>query len=166
MKVSVRVRGEWLAVPCRDGRQTVRWLGEEALRRYLKLKPSSYLDGRTEKVFQIRKTRGGAIIDGDDVIRNVLDDNEFLSVVLETDRPSPVTGPAEITYVPEQVYPLHNSTRSAAEVTWASLSDPEILRAVGGRRHRRCFHQGQFCASEYTSRAEANALMFIATPLE
>lgn len=103
MKVSVRVRGEWLAVPCRDGRQTVRWLGEEALRRYLKLKPSSFMDGRTEKVYQVRKTRGGAIIDGDDVIKNVLDDNEFLSVVLETDRPSPVTGPAEITYVPEQV---------------------------------------------------------------
>ncbi|KAH7979815.1 hypothetical protein HPB49_011335 [Dermacentor silvarum] len=103
MKVSVRVRGEWLAVPCRDGRQTVRWLGEEALRRYMKLKPSSFLDGRTEKVYQVRKTRGGAIIDGDDVIRNVLDDNEFLSVVLETDRPSPVTGPAEITYVPEQM---------------------------------------------------------------
>ncbi|KAH6946877.1 hypothetical protein HPB50_015667 [Hyalomma asiaticum] len=81
MKVSVRVRGEWLAVPCRDGRQTVRWLGEEALRRYMKLKPSSFLDGRTEKVYQIRKTRGGAIIDGDDIIKNVLDDNEFLSVV-------------------------------------------------------------------------------------
>ncbi|XP_037504899.1 histidine ammonia-lyase [Rhipicephalus sanguineus] len=109
MKVSVRVRGEWLAVPCRDGRQTVRWLGEEALRRYMKLKPSSFLDGRTEKVYQVRKTRGGAIIDGDDIIRNVLDDNEFLSVVLETDRPSPVTGPAEITYVPEQVYPFHYS---------------------------------------------------------
>lgn len=80
MKVSVRIRGEWLAVPCRDGRQTVQWLGEEALRRYMKLQPSSYLDGRSEKIFEIRKTRGGAILDGEDVIKNVLDDNEFVSV--------------------------------------------------------------------------------------
>ncbi|XP_077538397.1 histidine ammonia-lyase-like isoform X1 [Haemaphysalis longicornis] len=138
MKVSVRVRGEWLAVPCRDGRQTVRWLGEEALRRYMKLKPSSYLDGRTEKVFQIRKTRGGAIIDGDDVIRNVLDDNEFLSVVLETDRPSPVTGPAEITYVPEQVYPLHNSARLAVEVMTIDGNNltPEDLLELGRGKYK------------------------------
>ncbi|XP_064457768.1 histidine ammonia-lyase-like isoform X2 [Ornithodoros turicata] len=103
MKVSVRIRGEWLAVPCRDGKQTVYWLGEEALRRYMKLKPVSYMDGRVETIFEIRKTRGGAILDGDDVLKNVLDDNDFVSVVLETDKPSPVTGPAEITYIPEQV---------------------------------------------------------------
>jgi len=33
MKLSVRVRGEWLAVPCK-GDELVRWLGEEAMRRY------------------------------------------------------------------------------------------------------------------------------------
>lgn len=130
MKVSVRVRGEWLAVPCRDGRQTVRWLGEEALRRYMKLKPSSFLDGRTEKVYQVRKTRGGAIIDGDDVIRNVLDDNEFLSVVLETDRPSPVTGPAEITYVPEQVPGKFKPPTQIITIDGNNLT-PDVLLELG-----------------------------------
>ncbi|XP_075553710.1 histidine ammonia-lyase-like [Dermacentor variabilis] len=130
MKVSVRVRGEWLAVPCRDGRQTVRWLGEEALRRYMKLKPSSFLDGRTEKVYQVRKTRGGAIIDGDDVIRNVLDDNEFLSVVLETDRPSPVTGPAEITYVPEQVPGKFKPPTQIVTIDGNNLT-PDVLLELG-----------------------------------
>ena len=37
MKLSVRVRGEWFAIPCDKGGQDVRWLGEEALRRYFKV---------------------------------------------------------------------------------------------------------------------------------
>lgn len=104
MKVSVRVRGEWFAVPCKNGSTTIRWIGEEALRRYQKLKPpGTHVSGREERIYQIRKTKGGAILDPDDDIRFVLDDNDFLSVVLETDKESPVTGPAEIHYVPEQV---------------------------------------------------------------
>lgn len=49
MKVSVRVRGEWLAVPCPDPKQSISWLGEEALRRYTKLQPATYI-GNDEKV--------------------------------------------------------------------------------------------------------------------
>ena len=41
MKLSVRVRGEWFAIPCEKGSQDVRWLGEEALRRYFKVTSSS-----------------------------------------------------------------------------------------------------------------------------
>lgn len=77
--MSVRVRGEWLAVPCPDGKRTVSWLGQEALRRYIKLQPATYA-GNDEKVFEIRKTRGGAILDGEDQLHNVLDDNDFVSV--------------------------------------------------------------------------------------
>ena len=29
---------------------------------------------------EIRKTRGGALLDGDDTIKTVLDDNDFVSV--------------------------------------------------------------------------------------
>ena len=32
MKLSVRVRGEWFALPCK-GAENIKWLGEEALRR-------------------------------------------------------------------------------------------------------------------------------------
>ncbi|XP_067119401.1 histidine ammonia-lyase-like [Centruroides vittatus] len=103
MKVSVRVRGEWFAVPCKAGRSTVRWLGEEALRRYQRLQPQSSHVDRIEKVREIRRTKGGAILDPDDLVRNILDDNDYVSVVLETDRANPVTGPAEIHYIPEQV---------------------------------------------------------------
>lgn len=49
MKVSVRVRGEWLAVPCPDPKRSVSWLGQEALKRYTKLQPPTYT-GKEEKV--------------------------------------------------------------------------------------------------------------------
>ena len=81
MKISVRVRGEWFAVPCVDAnKQTIRWLAEEALKRYFKLKPSSHVPNKVETVNEIRKTKGGAILDPDDLIANVLDDNDFVSV--------------------------------------------------------------------------------------
>ncbi len=81
IKVSVRIRGEWFAVPCIDAvNQTVGWLGEDALRRYQKLKPSSHVIDKVEQVYEIRKTKGGAILDPDDFITNVLDDNDYVSV--------------------------------------------------------------------------------------
>ncbi len=79
MKLSVRVRGEWFAVPCQAD-DTVRWLGSEALRRYNKIKPQSTHVDKEENVYEIRKTRGGALLDMDDKIGLVLDDNEFISV--------------------------------------------------------------------------------------
>ena len=49
MKVSARVRGEWLAIPCMDATKNIAWLGQEALRRYVKLQPATYT-GKEEKV--------------------------------------------------------------------------------------------------------------------
>jgi len=103
MKISCRVRGDWFHVPCADGKESMRWLGDEALRRYLKLKPPSYVPNRQEVVLDIRKTVGGAICDPEDIIEDVLDDNDFISIVLETDRPDPGLTEAEIKYVPEQI---------------------------------------------------------------
>ncbi len=81
MKVSVRVRGEWFAVPCLEiEKQTIRWLSEEALKRYHKLRPASHVPNKLEIIYETRKTKGGAILDPDDLIRNVLDDNDFVSV--------------------------------------------------------------------------------------
>ncbi|CAB4058645.1 hutH [Lepeophtheirus salmonis] len=103
MKISCRVRGDWFQVHCKDGSDDIRWLGTEALRRYIKLKPPSFIPNREETVHDIRKTVGGAILDPDDQIKDVLDDNDFISIVLETDRNDPKLTQAEIKYVPEQI---------------------------------------------------------------
>lgn len=55
-------------------------MGEEALKRYQKLRTSSHAPNRKETVSEIRKTRGGAILDPQDVINEVLDDNDFVSI--------------------------------------------------------------------------------------
>jgi len=103
MKISCRVRGDWFQVPCRAATLTVRQLGEEALKRYLKLRPPSFVPNREEVVHDIRRTQGGAILDPEDRIEDVLDDNDFVSVVLDTDRPDPSLSEAEVKYVPSQV---------------------------------------------------------------
>ena len=103
MKVSCRVRGDWFHVPCKNAKLSVRWLGEEALRRYLKLRPPSFVPNREEQVHDIRKTLGGAILDPEDRIEDVLDDNDFVSIVLETDRPDPSLTDAEVKFVTSQV---------------------------------------------------------------
>ena len=76
MKLSVRVRGDWVAVPCK-GNDKIAWFGEEALRRYYKAKNVEF---QSEKVFEVRKAKGGAILDKDDAIKDVLDDNDFVTV--------------------------------------------------------------------------------------
>ena len=48
--------------------------------RYNKLKPCSVHVERQEQVLEIRKTRGGALLDVDDSVKTVLDDNDFVSV--------------------------------------------------------------------------------------
>ncbi|XP_022667971.1 histidine ammonia-lyase-like isoform X2 [Varroa jacobsoni] len=139
MKVSVRVRGEWLAVPCPDPKQSISWLGEEALRRYTKLQPATYI-GNDEKVFEIRKTRGGAILDGEDEIQSVLDNNDFVSVVLESDRPSPITGPQELNYVPEMVPGDFKSPAQEISIDGNNLSPEELLDLGRGKYKIRLSH--------------------------
>jgi len=90
-------------VPCKSNKLTIKWLGEEALRRYLKLRPPSFVPNREEIVHDIRKTLGGAILDPEDRIEDVLDDNEFVSIVLETDRPNPDLSDAEVKFVTSQI---------------------------------------------------------------
>lgn len=58
----------------------MKWLGEEALKRYQRLRGNFAPSGRKEVVSDVRKTRGGAILDPQDLIREVLDDNDFVSV--------------------------------------------------------------------------------------
>lgn len=66
------------------GKNTVKWLGEEAWRRYERLLQGrkDTEDGLNEKVGiqEIRKTRGGAILDPDDPIIDVLDNDDFVNI--------------------------------------------------------------------------------------
>jgi histidine ammonia-lyase len=103
MKISCRVRGDWFHVPCKSPKLTVKWLGDEGLRRYLKLRPPSFVPNREEAVHEVRKTLGGAILDPEDLVEDVLDDNEFVSIVLETDRPNPNLSDMEVKFVTSQI---------------------------------------------------------------
>ncbi|XP_006013136.1 histidine ammonia-lyase-like isoform X1 [Latimeria chalumnae] len=82
MPFTVNVRGEWLVVPCTDTSCTVKWLGQEALRRYTKGKPDAggILPGGE---FCVRRCQGLGLLDPDDALKNVLQDNDFIEIVLE-----------------------------------------------------------------------------------
>lgn len=61
---------------------TVRWLGQQAVSKYEKL-----MQNKLEKsdeiqhcVEEVRKTRGGAILDPDDLVNDVLDNNDFVTI--------------------------------------------------------------------------------------
>nr|KAG5697096.1 hypothetical protein BaRGS_002012 [Batillaria attramentaria] len=131
MKLSVRVRGDWFAVPCK-GNEKVSWLGDETLRRYYKSKGGAgHFEG--EKVYEVRKAKGGAILDFDDPIKDVLSDDDFVTVVLDSDMSSPVTEPAEITYVEEKI--SSSSVVSATEyisLDGNSLSADDLMRLGKG----------------------------------
>jgi len=80
----------------------VGWLAEEAVRRYTRIiqhnghnNALQQVDSSTlvsnnnlgEQVVEIRKTRGCVRLDPDDLVVDVLDDNDFVSVRLENDIP-------------------------------------------------------------------------------
>ncbi|ELT90734.1 hypothetical protein CAPTEDRAFT_167650 [Capitella teleta] len=131
MKLSVRVRGEWFAVPCK-GTEHIKWLGEEALRRYHKLQPESTHVAKAESVFEIRKTRGGALLDSADSIKSVLNDDDFVSVVLLSDKSNPKTGPEEIPYVPEQVPGKFVSPTEFISLDGNTLTCDDLMRLGKG----------------------------------
>lgn len=130
MKLSVRVRGEWFQVPCKTGRETISWLGEEALAKFFKLQPSTLVPNKPETVASVRRTLGGAILDPADYIADVLDDNDFVSVVLDSDRPNPVTETAEVKYIPEQIPGKYVPPDEYMTLDGATLT-PEDLMSLG-----------------------------------
>uniref|UniRef100_A0A8D0LA66 Histidine ammonia-lyase n=1 Tax=Sphenodon punctatus TaxID=8508 RepID=A0A8D0LA66_SPHPU len=106
-RYTVHVRGEWLAVPCQTGTKTVRWLGKEAVRRYMKNKPDNGGFASVDEVkFFVRRCKGLGLLDHEDSLEDVLEDNEFVEVVIEGDVMSPDFIPSQ----PEGVY-LYNQYR-------------------------------------------------------
>lgn len=100
-RYTVHVRGEWLAVPCQNSTYAVRWLGKEAVRRYMKNKPDNGGFTSVEDVkFYIRRCKGPGLLDLDDTLEEALEDNEFVEVVIEGDVMSPDFIPSQ----PEGVY--------------------------------------------------------------
>lgn len=99
MKISVRVKEEWLYIPCGDGKllihiyiswltqsdvgsNTIRWLGEEAWKKYQKLLQGIKIENYDiiNVIQEVRKTRGGALLDPDDTISEVLDNDDFVNI--------------------------------------------------------------------------------------
>lgn len=80
-RYTVHVRGEWLAVPCRDAQLTIGWLGREAVRRYIKNKPDNGGFASVDDVhFLVRRCKGLGLLDHEDLLEVALEDNEFVEV--------------------------------------------------------------------------------------
>ncbi|XP_077373817.1 histidine ammonia-lyase isoform X1 [Festucalex cinctus] len=89
-RFTVHVRDEWLAVPCRDSSSTIRWLGHEALKRYTKNKPDNGgIQALKDTRFVVRRCQGLGLLDADDTVDDVLDDNDFVELVIEGDTMCP-----------------------------------------------------------------------------
>ncbi|XP_031722025.1 histidine ammonia-lyase [Anarrhichthys ocellatus] len=87
---TVHIRDEWLAVPCRDTTNTIRWLGHEALKRYMKNKPDNGgITALKDTRFVVRRCQGLGLLDADDTIEDVLEDNDFVELAIEGDTMSP-----------------------------------------------------------------------------
>ncbi|XP_067914871.1 histidine ammonia-lyase-like isoform X2 [Heterodontus francisci] len=83
---TVRVREEWLTIPCKDPFFTIKWLGQEALRRYMKNEVGRDGLGCVDDIkFSVRHCQGLCLLDPDDTIRDVLQNNDFIQIVIQED---------------------------------------------------------------------------------
>ncbi|KAM4675249.1 histidine ammonia-lyase isoform 2-T2 [Discoglossus pictus] len=130
-RYTVHVRGEWLAVPCKDGSDTIRWLGKEALRRYIKNRPDNGgFDSVEDVKFYLRRCKGLGLLDLDDMLKDALDDNEFVEVVMEGDVMSPDFIPSQ----PEGVH-LYSKYKEPDEYIYVdgnSLSTEDLINLGKG----------------------------------
>uniref|UniRef100_A0A3Q4M228 Histidine ammonia-lyase n=1 Tax=Neolamprologus brichardi TaxID=32507 RepID=A0A3Q4M228_NEOBR len=95
-RFTVHIRDEWLAVPCRDTSKTIQWLGQEALKRYIKNKPDNGgITAVKDTRFVVRRCQGLGLLDVDDTIEDVLEDNDFVELAIEGDTMSPDFIPCE-----------------------------------------------------------------------
>lgn len=80
-RFTVHIRDEWLAVPCRDTKNTVLWLGQEALKRYMKNKPDNGgIKAVKDLRFVVRRCQSLGLLDADDTIEDSLEDNDFVEL--------------------------------------------------------------------------------------
>uniref|UniRef100_A0A672NZL3 Histidine ammonia-lyase n=1 Tax=Sinocyclocheilus grahami TaxID=75366 RepID=A0A672NZL3_SINGR len=80
-RFTVHVRNEWLTVPCKDATCSIKWLGFEALKRYIKNKPDNGGIQHIKDVhFGVKRCQGFGLLDNDDTIEDVLEDNDFVEL--------------------------------------------------------------------------------------
>ncbi|ROL54632.1 Histidine ammonia-lyase [Anabarilius grahami] len=80
-RFTVHVRDEWITVPCKDATCSIKWLGFEALKRFIKNKPDNGGIQHIKDVhFVVRKCQGFGLLDSDDTIEDVLEDNDFVEL--------------------------------------------------------------------------------------
>lgn len=80
-RFTVHIRDEWLAVPCRDTKNSIQWLGYEALKRYIKNKPDNGgIKAVKDTRFVVRRCQSLGLLDADDTIEDVLEDNDFVEL--------------------------------------------------------------------------------------
>uniref|UniRef100_A0A671LMT8 Histidine ammonia-lyase n=1 Tax=Sinocyclocheilus anshuiensis TaxID=1608454 RepID=A0A671LMT8_9TELE len=80
-RFTVHVRDEWLTVPCKDATCSIKWLGFEALKRYIKNKPDNGGIQHIKDVhFGVKRCQGLGLLDNDDTIVDVLEDNDFVEL--------------------------------------------------------------------------------------
>ncbi|XP_075198564.1 histidine ammonia-lyase [Anomaloglossus baeobatrachus] len=130
-RYTVHVRGEWLSVPCKDPSKTIRCLGKEALRRYIKNKPDNGGFVTLENVkFYLRRCKGLGLLDLDDKLEDSLEDNEFVEVVVEGDVMSPDFIPSQ----PEGVhlYSKYKEPVQYIEIDGESLTTEDLLNLGKG----------------------------------
>ncbi|RZF35762.1 hypothetical protein LSTR_LSTR012060 [Laodelphax striatellus] len=108
MKVSVRIHSEWIQIPCKEG-ATVSFLGEEAIGRYQRLRNFEF---HGDKIQDIRRARGGVVLDPLDLVADVLDDNDFITVSLSSDVEKMPIIPEELKFLLD---PLPNSFQPSDE---------------------------------------------------
>ncbi|XP_072097509.1 histidine ammonia-lyase-like [Mobula birostris] len=78
---TVHVKGEWLTVPCKDPSYNIQWLGQEALRCYMKAKADGGGRGCTEDIkFLVKCCQGQSLLDPNDAIKDVLQDKDFIQI--------------------------------------------------------------------------------------
>lgn len=116
------------------GKVTVGWLAEEAVRRYVKVHPSSgglLLPSSTNnnklRVIEVRKTGGNILLDAEDEVADVLDDNDFVNIRMENDLPdtSATMGPAVHNYDHSMSEPFISPTKLDAIAN--QITDNEIV---------------------------------------
>ncbi|RXN23832.1 histidine ammonia-lyase [Labeo rohita] len=80
-RFTVHVRDEWLTIPCKDATCSIKWLGFEALKRYIKNKPDNGgIEHIKDVCFAVRRCQGFGLLDNDDTIEDVLEDDDFVEL--------------------------------------------------------------------------------------
>ncbi|XP_063236216.1 histidine ammonia-lyase-like [Bacillus rossius redtenbacheri] len=128
MKVSANVCGECVQVPCKDGKLTVQWLGEEALRRCRKLLGAA--TPASGRVAEVRRSEGGVLLDPDDLLADALDDNDFVTVVLEKETLDKNQKPEKLQDILQTLPQQYKRDEEYLFLDGESLS-PNDLRALG-----------------------------------